>query len=67
MLYLLCWNGEEYKITSEIEGELVQMLCSKEEADRVLKMYVEEGYGKDRGYSKVLNSYLDSMIPEKIK
>ena len=48
MLYLLCWNGEEYKITSEIEGELVQMLCSKEEADRVLKMYVEEGYGKKR-------------------
>tara|TARA_B100000745_G_scaffold246247_1_gene168276 strand:+ start:331 stop:534 length:204 start_codon:yes stop_codon:yes gene_type:complete len=67
MLYLLCWNGEEYKITSEIEGELVQMLCSKEEADRVLKMYVEEGYGMNRGYSKVLNSYLDTMIPEKRK
>ena len=66
MLYLLCWNGKEYKITSEIEGELVQVLCSKEEADRVLKMYVEEGYGKDRGYSRVLNSYLDTMIPEKI-
>ena len=63
MLYLLCWNGEEYKLTSEIEGELVQMLCCKEEADRVLKRYVEEGYGKDRGYSKALNSYLDSMRP----
>ena len=67
MLYLLCWNGEEYKITSEIEGELVQMLCSKEEADRVLKMYVEEGYGRNLGYSKTLDSYLDSMIPEKMK
>ena len=66
MIYLLCWNGKEYKINSEIEGELVQVLCSKEEADRVLKMYVEEGYGKDRGYSRALNSYLDTMIPEKI-
>ena len=67
MLYFICWDGKEYKITSEIEGEMVQILCSQNEADRVLKMYVEEGYGRNLGYSKVLNNYLDSMIPEKIK
>ena len=67
MLYFICWNGKNYRITSEIQGDVVQILCSQEEADRVLKMYVEEGYGRNLGYSKVLNSYLDSMIPEKIK
>ena len=67
MLYFICWNGKNYRITSEIQGDVVQILCSQEEADRVLKMYAEEGYGRNLGYSKVLNSYLDSMIPEKMK
>tara|TARA_B100000749_G_C18289155_1_gene407682 strand:- start:514 stop:717 length:204 start_codon:yes stop_codon:yes gene_type:complete len=67
MLYFICWNGKNYSINTEIQNEVVQILCSQEEADRVLKMYVEEGYGRNLGYSKVLNSYLDSMIPEKIK
>ena len=66
MLYFICWNGKNYRITSEIQDEVIQVLCSQEEANRVLKMYVEEGYGKDRGYSRALNSYLDTMIPEKI-
>lgn len=67
MLYFICWDGKEYRITSEIQNEVVQILCSQEEANRVLKMYKEEGYGRNLGYSKVLNNYLDSMIPEKIK
>ena len=67
MLYFICWNGKNYSINTEIQNEVVQILCSQEEADRVLKMYVEEGYGRNLGYSKVLNSYLDSMIPEKMK
>ena len=67
MLYFICWDGKDYRITSEVEDGVIQVLCSKEEADRVLKMYVEEGYGMNRGYSKVLNSYLDTMIPEKRK
>ena len=67
MLYFICWNGKNYRITSEIQDEVIQVLCSQEEANRVLKMYVEEGYGMNRGYSKVLNSYLDTMIPEKRK
>ena len=48
MLYFICWNGKNYRITSEIQGDVVQILCSQEEADRVLKMYAEEGYGKKR-------------------
>ena len=66
MLYFICWNGKNYRITSEIQDEVIQVLCSQEEANRVLKMYVEEGYGMNRGYSRALNSYLDTMIPEKI-
>ena len=67
MLYFICWDGKNYSITTEIQNEVVQILCSQNEADRVLKMYVEEGYGRNLGYSKVLNNYLDSMIPEKMK
>jgi len=67
MLHFICWDGKEYSITTEIQNEVVQILCSRNEADRVLKMYVEEGYGRNLGYSKVLNNYLDSMIPEKMK
>ena len=66
MLYFICWDGKNYRITSEIQDEVIQVLCSQEEANRVLKMYVEEGYGMNRGYSRALNSYLDTMIPEKI-
>ena len=44
MLYYICWDGQEYRITSEIQNEVVQILCSQEEANRVLKMYKEEGY-----------------------
>ena len=46
MIYFLCWDGKEYKITSEIQDEVVQILCSQDEAERVLRMYVEKGYGK---------------------
>ena len=67
MLYFICWNGKDYRITSEVEDGVIQVLCSQEEANRVLKLYVEEGYGRGRGYLKVLNSYIDSMIPEKMK
>ena len=48
MLYFICWNGKNYSINTEIQNEVVQILCSQEEADRVLKMYAEEGYGKKR-------------------
>ena len=48
MLYFICWDGKDYRITSEVEDGVIQVLCSQEEANRVLKMYVEEGYGKKR-------------------
>jgi len=48
MLYFICWDGKDYRITTEIQNEVVQILCSQEETNRVHKMYVEEGYGKKR-------------------
>ena len=49
MIYFLCWDGKDYRITSEIQegkySEVVQILCNQDEAERALRMYAEEGYG----------------------
>ena len=46
MIYFLCWDGKDYRITSKVQDEVVQILCNKYEAERALKMYAKEGYGK---------------------
>ena len=49
MIYFLCWDGKDYRITSKVQdeeySEVIQILCSQDEAERVLRMYAEEGYG----------------------
>ena len=50
MIHFLCWDGKDYRITSKVQdeeySEVVQILCSKYEAEKALRMYAEEGYGK---------------------
>ena len=52
MIYFLCWDGTDYgyRITSKVPdeeySEVIQILCNKDEAERALRMYAEEGYGK---------------------
>ena len=50
MIHFLCWDGKNYRITSKVQegkySEVIQILCNKDEAERALRMYVEEGYGK---------------------
>ena len=45
MIYFLCWDGKDYRITSKVQDEVVQILCNQDEAERALRMYAEEGYG----------------------
>ena len=45
MIYFLCWDGKDYRITSKVQDEVVQILCNQDDAKRALRMYAEEGYG----------------------